>query len=334
MRFDLEQTSAGIDLFVLRFGVAWESTEGEQRDFTVLVAEDLSRYRAQVSEFRRNLYLWSTLGLAILMILQLSILNWSLRPLSKVAREIHHVEQGSQQRIEGAYPVEIARLTRNINRLIDSSQRSLQRYRNSLGDLAHSLKKPLAVLRGLSEDESEPGPMRATLSEHTRRMADIVDYQLKRAASSAGSVSARALEIRPVTQKIVRTLDKVHADRNIKFGVHIVNALRVKVDEGDLMEMLGNLIENACKWCRSEVRINAASTPGHVEIRVDDDGPGIDADVAESVLRRGVRADQKTPGYGIGLSVVRDIVDGYDGDIVIGRSDLGGASVVLHIPVH
>ncbi len=330
--FDREITPRGIAEFVLRFGVAWESGAGEQRDFTIVVAEDLTRYRAQIVAFRTNLFFWGAVGIGALVLLQFAILNWALRPLSAVTREIQRVEQGTQSLIEGDYPDEISGLTRNINRLIESSQRSLQRYRNSLGDLAHSLKTPLAVLRGLSEEPSRDGAVRDTLAEQTRRMADIVDYQLKRAASSGSDAAVRALGVKSVADKIVRTLAKVHADRGIRFEVDIDERLQVMMDEGDLMEVLGNLLENACKWCESHVAIRAASESAGVRIRVEDDGPGVDPDVARDVLRRGVRADQTTPGQGIGLSVVRTIVESYDGSVSIDASTRGGASVRVTIP--
>lgn len=330
--FDRETTARGVDLFVLRFGVAWESLEGERRDFTVVVAEDLGRFQAQVGEFRRNLFFWSALGIGMLIILQLAILNWALKPLSAVAREIRRVERGTQDAIAGHYPEEIAGLTRNINHLVDSSRRSLRRYRNSLGDLAHSLKTPLAVLRGLSEDAAMDPALRNTLAEQTRRMADIVDYQLKRAASAPGEPGVRAIAVGEVADKLVRTMAKVHADRGLDFEVEAEATVRVMMDEGDLMEVLGNLLENACKWARHRVRVVAAAEAAGIRIRVEDDGPGVEPEVARDVLRRGVRADQKVPGHGIGLSVVGDIVESYGGSLSIAAADGGGASVRILIP--
>ncbi len=330
--FALETTPRGVEMFVMRFGVAWESQDGAQRDFTMVVAEDLARFRAQVGEFRRNLFFWSAVGIGVLIALQLAILNWALRPLSAVAREIRRVERGTQQYIEGSYPEEISGLTRNINRLIESSHRSLQRYRNSLGDLAHSLKTPLAVLRGLSEESGGDRSTRDTLAEQTRRMADIVDYQLKRAASSGGDAAVRVLGVRTVAGKLVRTMEKVYADRGIAFEIDVDERLQVMMDEGDLMEVLGNLLENACKWCRSRVAVRAVSETAGVRIRVEDDGPGVDPELARDLLRRGVRADQKTPGQGIGLSVVRSIVESYGGSVAIDNAAGGGASVRVTIP--
>lgn len=331
-RFGLERSEGGTDLFTLRFGVAWESAEGQQHGFTIVVAEDLVRYHAQVDNFRRNLFLWSAAGVGLLMALQLSILHWALRPLSRVGREIDRVERGDQRLVEGAYPDEIRGLTRNINRLIESSQRSLERYRNSLGDLAHSLKTPLAVLRGLTEEDGDAVRAKATLAEQVRRMADIVDYQLKRAASSGGRVNVPPIAVGPVVDKVVRTLGKVYSERSVDIAVDVEQGLAVPMDEGDLMEILGNVIENACKWTAGKVRVRAHRGPRGVELSVVDDGPGIEPALARDVLRRGVRADERIPGQGIGLSIVRDIVESYDGEIEIGKAAAGGADVRVVIP--
>lgn len=329
-RFTLER-HADTQLFMLRFAVAWEAGDGREV-FNFVIAEDLTRYQAQVDAFRRNLFLWSALGIAVLLLVQLAILQWALRPLGAVERELRRVETGAQRLITGRYPAEISGLTRNINRLMEGSQRSLERYRNSLGDLAHSLKTPLAVLRGLSGEQLEPSALRSALEEQTRRMGNIVDHQLKRAASSGGDSARGWSNLEEIAGRVLRTLEKVYADRAIDFRLEIDAGLRIAMDEADLMEVLGNVLENACKWCRGLVGISAVQREGRVEIHVVDDGPGIDPALARDVLQRGVRADQRVPGHGIGLAVVRDIVAGYHGKVRIARSVSGGADVVLTIP--
>jgi two-component system, OmpR family, sensor histidine kinase PhoQ len=333
MEFDLEHDGGGQPMFVLRFGVAWETTDGIKA-FTFSIAEDLTRYRAQINAFRRDLYLWSAIGIGLLVILQLSILGWALRPLEAVVREVRGVEGGAQDSIAGEYPDEIAPLTRSINRLIAGNQRSLERYRNSLGDLAHSLKTPLAVLQGLSAEARNDSDAMTVLKEQIRRMSDIVDHQLKRASSSGGTAGTMWADMERVTERIVATMKKVYAERGISFETKMSKGLRVPMDEADLMEVLGNTVENACKWCHHAVAVRAQIKRRYLEIRIGDDGPGIDPGVAREVLRRGVRIDQQVPGQGIGLAVVRDIVDSYGGHVEIRASALGGAEIRIRVPHH
>lgn len=329
--FELERDLGGRLMFVLRFGVAWETTDGIKA-FTFVIAEDLTRYRAQIDAFRRDLYLWSAFGIGLLILLQIAILGWALRPLAAVVREVRGVESGSQEVIEGEYPDEISRLTSSINRLIAANRGSLERYRNSLGDLAHSLKTPLAVLRGLPGEREGKIDVGAVFDEQIRRMDDIVEHQLKRASSSGGASAGTWSDVEKVAGRIVATMQKVYAEREITFEVSITPGLRVAMDEADLMEVLGNTVENACKWCRGKVAIHAGVAQQRVEIRVGDDGPGITPDLARDVVRRGVRVDQQVPGQGIGLSVVRDIMDSYAGDVEVGESPLGGADIRVSVP--
>ncbi|KAA3622396.1 MAG: GHKL domain-containing protein [Proteobacteria bacterium] len=328
--FALESDARQTPLFVLRFGVAWEADGGVEA-FTFVVAEDLARYHAQVGAFRRNLYFWGVLGIAFLLALQLSILHWAMRPLRAVAREIGKVEAGRQRLIEGVYPSEIAGLTRNINRLIDSSQQALDRYRNSLGDLAHSLKTPLAVLRGLCDEDTGADAVKITLREQTRRMGDIVDHQLKRASSSGGASGGWSV-VREVVDRLVSTLRKVYADRGLSFTVDVAADIRVPMDSADLMEILGNVMDNACKWGRERVEVRAETETGQIVIQVIDDGPGVGPDRVREVLRRGVRADEQMAGQGIGLAVVRDVLESYHGSVDIDSAPSGGARVLLRIP--
>ncbi len=332
-RFDQEPDAEGGVYFVLRFGVAWDIGDGAQPAYTIVLSEDLTRYRSQVSAFRRSLLLWSGLAALILLVLQLLTLRWALAPLNRVAEEINRVERGEQTTIEGLYPREISGLTRNLNGLIDSSQRALERYRNSLGDLAHSLKTPLAVIRGLGESGYDTETIQTSLREQSQRMADIVDYQLKRAASSGGTGRIGAVAVDPVVRKLTRTLAKVYRDRGIQFDIRIEADAVVLMDQGDLMEVLGNILENACKWCVARVSFSARRDGGSLQVLIGDDGPGVDAGLAEEVLRRGVRADQRQTGQGIGLAVAHEIVSSYQGGISIGRCLLGGAQVELRLPI-
>ena len=331
-QFEREVDTSGEDQFVLRFGVAWDLGDDDRASYTFVLVESLEQYHLQVASFRESLVIWSIAATVILLVFQLLSLRWSLGPLTRVAGEIERVEQGAQARLSGHYPDEIKRLTHSINTLVESSQRTLERYRNSLGDLAHSLKTPLAVIRGLADTDKSAEEVAPVIRDQSQRMADIVDYQLKRAASAGAGASFRTVAVEPVLIKLRNTLKKVYADKDIRFSIELPPELRLRMDEGDLLEVLGNVLENACKWCAGEIAVRVETSPQGVRVCVDDDGPGVPEDLWDSVFERGIRAEQQLPGQGIGLSVVKDIMASYRGDASVGGGELGGARVILLLP--
>jgi two-component system sensor histidine kinase PhoQ len=321
----------GQDYFTQSFGVRW-STPGGSFPFTFCVNEDLSAYREQLAAYRRTL--WTGLGAmaALLLVAQWLLLRWGLRPLRHVASEIGQLEQGRRERIEGDYPSEIQRLTDNLNQVLAQERAQQKRYRDALADLAHSLKTPLAVMRAAMQ-ESRPDPELArSLDEQVERMDRIVAYQLQRASASGATRLSAAHPLRPAVERVIGALQKVHAGKQMQVDTVIEDAVVFRGNDGDLTELLGNLLDNAFKWARGRVRVEAAVHSGALVLRVEDDGPGIPPAAAESILERGTRADQSVPGHGIGLAVVRDILEAYGGRIEIGRSALGGAAVSLDIP--
>ncbi|MFA5241476.1 MAG: ATP-binding protein [Sulfuricella sp.] len=333
---------SGTDYFVYRMGVSW--SEGKRKyAFTFSVAEDLSPFHAQLARYRRSLWGWLGGMAALLLLAQAVLLRWGLRPLRDVAQEIRAIEAGEKEQLTGTYPAELSALTGNLNGLLLRERGQLRRYRDALGDLAHSLKTPLAVMRGalseqargaLSEQPREPASiLAATVAEETGKMQHIVDYQLQRAATAGpASPLAAPLPLGPVAEKIIISLNKVYHDKKVSAQLHIEPALNFRGDRGDLLELLGNLLDNAYKWCNSRVEMSAGAEAGHLTLAVEDDGPGIPAQEAERILQRGVRADQSTPGQGIGLAVAASIVQAYGGEIRIGKSLLGGARVAIRIP--
>jgi two-component system sensor histidine kinase PhoQ len=290
-------------------------------------------YYDRVNQVRRDLWRWA-LGVAgMLLVLQAVILRWSFAPLRQVAADLRDIEAGRTPRLAGRYPAELRGLTDNLNALLDNAESHLARYRDALGDLAHSLKTPLAVLRGTVEApaaETDP-ETRAVAREQIERMNLIVEYQLKRAAASGRSHLAAPVNVADKAGQVAAALRKVYADKGVECRVEIDPELVFKGDEGDLLEILGNLADNAFKWCRQRVEIGARWVPGPagagLEIRVEDDGPGIAPEVAERVVGRGQRADTTTPGHGLGLAIVHSIVRAYHGRLGIDRSPLGGARV-------
>ncbi len=334
-RFDTLYGGDGIELRGFSIGVAWEGEMPVAETYTVSVAEDASAFNAQIAGFRQTLWGWLTVVALALLAVQWAVLRWGLAPLRRAAEDIVAIESGEKTRLDGDYPQELQSLTGNLNALVQNERERRERYRHALGDLAHSLKTPLAILRGAAEGRDDAA-LRATVGEEVARMSGIVDYQLRRAATAGRGVLKARIDVEPVVRRVVDALGKAWRDKGVRCEVEIGPGARFDGDTEDLVEILGNLLDNAFKWCRSTVtvtlrRVEAPDGGGSLEFVIEDDGPGIPDTVRTAVFGRGVRADPSREGHGIGLAVVRDIVDAYHGRIDIGRGERGGArvSVVL-----
>ncbi|MGN6313182.1 MAG: ATP-binding protein [Rhodanobacteraceae bacterium] len=322
-------TNAG-NVYVLRQGIAWGDNNFR---ITVNIAESEAQFDEQLVAYRRTLFSWlAALGL-VLLILQQILLRWSLWPLRRVAADLARIERGEAEHLSGSYPMELSGLTGSLNDFIDSERENLKRNRNILADLAHSLKTPLAVTRSQLES-SDPSALREDVLQQIQRMDQIVAYQLTRAATSGHAKFAAPVAIAGHAEAVVQSLEKVYAAKNILCEFDIAEGARFYGEEGDLLELLGNLLENAFKWARHRVLFSArVLPPAHarmwrpgLEITVEDDGPGIPPEQVEHYLQRGVRGDERVQGHGIGLAIVQDIMRAYRGELQIERSEeLGGS---------
>ena len=329
--FSDTRSSTGENLFVLSYTVLWEGAGSDSSIYTVQVAEAEHGFSAQVARFRQSLWLgFSAIGVVLLLV-QTVIFRWGLKPLRDVAIEVNRIERGEATEISGEYPIELRALTENLNALIRTRDSNLRRYRNALGDLAHSLKTPLAVIRTSIDREVDLRVSHASLRDSLDQLDSTIDYQLQRAAAAGRSVIGKSIEIEPVLEKIVNSLRKVHADREIAITAEIQHGTRFRGDRGDLMEMLGNIADNACKWARTTVAVKVSHAlalddreSSSLVIEVHDDGHGMpEEDIARALLR-GARLDQTTAGHGIGLAVVKELVEEvYDGRLVINSSPAG-----------
>jgi two-component system sensor histidine kinase PhoQ len=317
--------------YAISFGVAWEFFDGHEQRYTFSVAQNLGPFMEQQAGFRRTLWFWLGGAAVLLLLVQGAVLGWGLRPLRRVAAELRTVQAGERERLEGTYPRELRGLTVNINSLIHHAQAQQARYRHSMDDLAHSLKNPLAVLQAAAEAAPlDAQQLAATLAEQVTHMSGIVQHQLARAASSGRTTLVRPLAVAPIAERIGRSLHKVYRDKAVAFEMEIPEEVAFPAEEGDLMELLGNLMDNAWKFCRSRVQMAAGVEPRRgLWIRIQDDGPGIPKDSVTQVLQRGRRADQTKPGQGIGLAVADELIRLYGGTLEIGRSELGGADMSI-----
>jgi signal transduction histidine kinase len=259
-----------------------------------------------------------------------------LRPVNDIRQRLGDLRQGRARRLEGAYPSEVQPLVDDLNALLDHREEAVRRAQAKAGDLAHGLKTPLAVLARDAEQAERDG--HAALASSIRREVEGMRRQIDshlvqaRAAASAAAPGARCL-VAASAEPLGRTLDRLHADRGLVLALDAGPEVAVAVERQDLDEMLGNLLDNACKWARTQVTLTAAPDAAHhVRIVVEDDGEGLPERMWSQVLDRGVRADQSAPGSGLGLAIVRDLADVYGGTITLGRASIGGLRAELRLP--
>lgn len=329
------------EYFVAAYGVIWENGQ-DQYNFAVM--ESTGPYMAEVNKFRASLWSWLGGVAILLLVLQVILLRWGLSPLRRLAIDLKRIEAGASEELCEEYPKELRPVTDNLNLLIKTERKQQSRYRETLGDLAHSLKTPLAVIggvmQGFTHKEHEHDSMSEVeaeqikvVEEQLERMNQIIGYQLQRAVKSNGSTAlARRVRVSDVCSKILRALNKVYADKAMQVQSLIDDNIVFLGDERDLMEVMGNLLDNAYKYGHSSLSVTAnicAGTPPQLQIILEDDGPGISDYYQEKVFQRGVRLDTLAQGQGIGLAVVTDIVTSYGGTTEIGKSVDGGARVVL-----
>ena len=279
---------------------------------------------------------WLAVAGVVLLLALLLLLAQPLLVLRRVSGEVASVEAGQADRLRGRYPRELVPLTANLNALLETERTNAEQYQRALGDLAHSLKTPVAVLRTQLDDDSvDLESLRDTVDHMQLR----IRAELDRAARSGRRTMRALVGVRPVLERAVRTLGKLY--RQVDFELEVTQNLAANVAERDLLELVGNLAENSAKYGAKRVRVEARQGTASLrrrglELRVDDDGPGVEPKAFETMLQRGVRGDQRrsgpVDGQGLGLSIVERIVASYDGSIRADRSPLGGLRVIIDLP--
>lgn len=245
------------------------------------------------------------------------------------------VRQGLDTRIEGRYVPEVQPLVDDLNALLEHRDRAVRRAVAKAGDLAHGLKTPLAVLTSDAERVAAAGQteLAASIRQQIDRMRRQVDYHLAHArAAASGATPGARCPVREAAEALARTLLRLHAERSLAIDIGCDPQHVARVQREDLEEMLGNLLDNACKWARTRVRVDSTQNDTSTAITVDDDGSGLRAEMRDAVLYRGVRADEQAPGHGLGLAIVRDLAEVYGGAITLDHSPLGGLRATLTLP--
>jgi len=309
---------------------------GDDGRYLVAVAGDAQEIEEETRSFDRALVI--TLGTLIVVVLFTTIfqVRFGLSPLKRISESLVAIRSGSAERLEGEFPVEIAPLARETNALIDANRKIVERARTHVGNLAHALKTPLSVIVNEATGRRED-PLAAKVIEQAGIMRDQIARHLERARLSARTaVVGTVTEVAPVASALARTMEKIYHHRGIAIDVDAPAGVRFQGERQDLEEMLGNLVDNACKWAQSRVGIEVMPERGAarptLRIVVDDDGPGLTAAEREQVVRRGRRLDETKPGSGLGLSIVVELSALYGGSIVLGSAPIGGLRAELVLP--
>ena len=256
------------------------------------------------------------------------MLRRGFRQLDAVRADIRRLGRGEAGPLREDVPAEVQPLVRELNHLVTVWQGHLQRSRNAAGNLAHALKSPLQLLmqRGRENDD-------ATVTEQAARMRQLLERELRQARLAGSATAAQRFAPAADIADLVATLKALHRDKTLDIATDIHSPEHLPFDQEDMLELIGNLLDNAAKWARHDIALTVAATDERVRIGVEDDGPGVDPADAETLLARGTRLDERVPGYGLGLAIASDIVKLYSGTIAMKRSEtLGGLAVILDLP--
>jgi two-component system, OmpR family, sensor histidine kinase PhoQ len=328
------QDEQGQRLFL--YDVEVDLLRGQSAAFSVITLQPASEYEVLYRRFNNQLQLWLGGALLVLVALLWFGLTWGFRSLRGLSGELDQVEAGARDSLSEEHPRELLRLIRSLNRLLDGERQQRERYKHSLDDLAHSLKTPLAVLQGVSEviaNQPHNREQAQVLQGQIERMSQQISYQLQRASLRKSGLVRHRVPLMPLLDTLSGALDKVYHDKQVRLLRVMPEQLWVPMEQGALLELLGNLLENAYRLCLGQVRVSAEVQGGMLELRVEDDGPGVPADQRARILRRGERLDAQHPGQGIGTAVVKDIIDSYGGDLQLEDSELGGACFRIRLPL-
>lgn len=306
------------------------------RQLTVVVAEDLTALQAGMQRFQWLYAAVSAAGLLLLLLVQRLIVLGALRPLASVRDDMTRLGRGETDHVAVQGPEEIRPLVEELNRLLVGMERRSRRSREALGNLAHALKTRLTLLNQVAErPELDASPqLRSSIYASTEAIGNIVERELKRARLLGDLRPGRRIDLQVELAQLVHTLRQLYAAKGVNITWEVGADAAFVGDREDLLEMLGNLLDNACKWCRGKVSLTVTGG-AQVSFVVEDDGPGCPAQELAALTRRGYRADESTPGSGLGLAIVQDIVEGYDGGLAFGRSAaLGGLRVEARLAQH
>ncbi len=315
------------------------------KDYYFVALHSKAEFDEKIARFWL-LVIWLGLALVILAVLMTVGISWGLSPLKRIDRELNELEKGARDRLSSKHPAEVSGITEEFNQLLDRERQQKDRYKNTLSDLAHSLKTPVAVLKLLIE--RTPGVEGAhtrqefmeSSSYQLQQMSAIIQYQLKRAMISGSKrLGNKPFQPQPLLHKLCSNLARIQVNRTVQWHLDCNENIELLINRQDFFECAGNLLENAFRLSNSVVHTslhlgNNSKGGLLMVLKVEDDGPGVADDFKDKIMQRGIRADRKTPGHGLGLAIIKDIVDDYDGSLEVKDSALGGALFIISLPAN
>ncbi|MCD9570614.1 MULTISPECIES: sensor histidine kinase [Pseudomonas] len=303
------------------------------QSIAISVAQDYTPVRESFQRMRQVGLGLGLAGLLLILLLQRLTVRRALRPLETAREQIAQLQQGQRSQLDAQVPVELEPLVAQINHLLAHTEDSLNRSRNALGNLGHALKTPLAVLLSLASSPRLDGhpEVRRMLQEQLEQVQQRLNRELNRARLAGDALPGVLFECDAELPGLLATLNMIHG-QHLELSYQAPPGLRLPWDREDLLELLGNLLDNACKWADAQVRLSVQERPQGFCLAVDDDGPGIPEARRDEVFGRGTRLDEQTHGHGLGLGIVRDIVDACGGTLNLGESEWGGLRVEIELP--
>ena len=304
------------------------------REIQVMLAEDISRIEESLNQLGWLMVGLGLIGLIILLVLQISIIRRGLRSLKEVKQDISRLKSGEIRQLSSTNTQEIEPLVTEINYLVQNMELRLQRSRNAVGNLAHAAKTPLTVIDRHIDTLLEQGmPQGQVIKEQSQRLRQMIDRELTRARIAGAALPGQRIYVGEELEKLIRTLKAIYREKALVFDLDVSAKSYFPGERDDLVELLGNLLDNACKWAESQIRINAHMDEHCLELIVEDDGPGVPAEARERLMNRGERLDESTSGHGLGMSIINEIVRQYQGRIMLDSSEpLGGLKVMVMLP--
>ncbi len=303
--------------------------------YQLVIAKSSGNLDEDEQAIRSHLIILFSASAMLVLLAQLATSYWVISPIKDFEEEIKRLESGDQETISNPYPDELMPIKGTINALVQYEVGQKRRYRDALDDLAHSLKTPLAAIQGYidqADKNPEKSPAIKGISTQLENMKDIVSYQLRRAVVTNHHAMISPSAVKPVLIRLKESLQKVYHDKNFELDIKVEKEINVRMDDNDLLELFGNLLNNACRFCEQLVEVNAQLDGSHIIINIDDDGMGFPDNNPSKLLKRGIRADSKTEGQGIGLAVCTEIVEATGGTIELLVSPQVGARVRLRLP--
>ncbi|MCB0326246.1 MAG: HAMP domain-containing histidine kinase [Bdellovibrionales bacterium] len=313
--------------FVLAHKVSWVLPSGQDKQLVMVIYESPTSFASKLRSFRQRLWIFLLIMAGLIVIIQMILIQWGLRPLAKISNQLELVRSGEQNNIEGQYTYELDQVRQSINEFIAQEQIQFQQLTQSMRNLSHSVKTPLAILKTLLDNEASIADQRKIYLQQLHSIESTTQYYLNQAQLERSRVFTPPISIVPELQRMITSISKLSPQKEIMLSVDSSMDPKVRMSRDEIYECFGNLIENAQKYSRSKVTLSIRIQASDLLIYIDDDGPGIDAGIREKIFERGYRVDENIEGQGLGLSISKQIIEKARGQINVETSPFGGCRI-------